>query len=163
MNLGSHRLRNETETVTAASRLAPLLRANDVLAVTGELGAGKTRFVQGLAEGLSVPGECYVCSPSFAIIHEYPAAALPLYHVDLYRISSLRELEDLGLHEYFERDGVTVVEWFDRFRSAWPPHTLEIELRLLAGEPDVRVLALGGDSERARDLASAWLEIIAAG
>ena len=157
MELGTHRLESEKETLRAASDLAGLLRPNDVLALVGELGAGKTLFATGLARGMGVPEECYVASPSFALIHEYPAR-LPLYHIDLYRISSVVELEDLGLHEYFEREGVSAVEWFDRFRATWPAHTLEIELRLAAEEPDTRLLVLSGDSDRASELAAAWLE-----
>ena len=89
-----------------------------MLALTGELGAGKTQFVKGLVAGL---GHCgVVTSPTFTLIHEYSAGRLPVYHFDFLRLESQPAAERLGLEEYFFGDGVSVIEWADRFRELIP-------------------------------------------
>lgn len=115
------------ETKALAQRLAAELSEGDVLNLTGELGAGKTAFSQGLAAGLGV--EDRVTSPTFSIIKEY-SGRLPLYHMDVYRLSSPAELVDLGYEEYFFGDGVTVVEWGDKVSELFPPDFLEIVFEL---------------------------------
>ena len=94
-------------------KLGRLLRGGEVIGLSGELGSGKTCFVRGLAEGLEVNKEAWVRSPSFTLINEYDGR-LPLFHIDLYRIAGVRELEDLNLSEYLFSTGVSVVEWFER-------------------------------------------------
>ncbi len=86
------------------------LVAGDVLVLDGDLGAGKTTFTKGLAAGLEIPD--IIKSPTFTIIHEYQDGRLPLYHMDAYRLEN-GGAEDLGLEEYFDGDGVSVVEWAD--------------------------------------------------
>jgi tRNA threonylcarbamoyladenosine biosynthesis protein TsaE len=109
---------SERETAAIAKALAAELRAGDVLLLSGNLGAGKTAFVRGLAEGLGVdPRE--VSSPTFTLVHEYRGGRLTLYHVDLYRLDRAAT-EDLGLEELGVRDGVLAIEWPDRLT-----HTLE--------------------------------------
>lgn len=108
------------ETFAIACEYARGLKAGDVLALVGELGAGKTCFVQGLAHGLGVPDSIYVRSPSFTLMNHYAGGRLPVYHFDFYRLSDPSELGDLGLDEYFYGEGVTVVEWPDRFPGALP-------------------------------------------
>jgi tRNA threonylcarbamoyladenosine biosynthesis protein TsaE len=105
-----------------------------VLALCGELGAGKTQFVKGLAAGLGYQGE--VTSPTFTLIHEYLGGRLPLYHFDFYRLETEDEALRLGLEEYFLGDGVCVVEWADKFPALLPPGTRWLHF------------AIGGDSER---------------
>lgn len=99
------------ETQQMAERLARYLKPGDVLALDGDLGAGKTNFTQGLARGLGVTA--VVNSPTFTIIKEY-SGRYPLYHMDVYRLED--EWEDLGFDEYFYGDGITVVEWPSRHR-----------------------------------------------
>jgi tRNA threonylcarbamoyladenosine biosynthesis protein TsaE len=106
-----------------------VLEAGDVVALYGELGAGKTSFVQGLARGLGVPAERRVGSPSFTLVNEH-AGRLPLYHVDLYRIADERELDEIGLEEYLASGGVTVVEWFDRCPGAIPAARLDVRIEV---------------------------------
>ncbi len=89
-----------------------LLKGGEIIGLTGELGSGKTCFVRGLAEGLEVGEEAWIRSPSFTLINEYDGR-LPIYHIDLYRVSSQREMEELNLREYLFSEGVSVVEWFD--------------------------------------------------
>jgi tRNA threonylcarbamoyladenosine biosynthesis protein TsaE len=116
---------SEAQTKELAVRLAPALAAGDLISLTGDLGAGKTRFVQGLAAGLGVVGP--VNSPTFTIIKLY-SGRLPLYHFDVYRLTAPSELESLGFEEYFYGDGVTVVEWGDKVRDLLPPDHLRIEI-----------------------------------
>ena len=102
-----------------------------MLALVGELGAGKTRFVQGLASGLGVPDKVFVRSPSFALINEYRGGRIPLYHFDFYRLDRADELGELGIEEYLDGDGACVIEWADRFPGALPKRTQLIEFRIV--------------------------------
>ncbi len=95
--------------------------AGDVIALCGELGAGKTQFVKGLAAGLGVASE--VTSPTFTLIHEYAGGRLPVYHFDFYRLHSAAEAMALGLDEYLEGAGVSVIEWADKFPGLLPAGT----------------------------------------
>lgn len=109
-----------------ARAIAGLAEPGAVIALDGDLGAGKTRFSQAMAAGLGVKG--VVNSPTFTIIKEYEGERLPFYHMDVYRITEA-EAEELGLDEYFYGDGVTVVEWAERIADLLPPERLEIRIR----------------------------------
>jgi tRNA threonylcarbamoyladenosine biosynthesis protein TsaE len=108
---------SEDETAAAGRDLAATVSAGDAVLLFGDLGAGKTAFVRGLAEGLGVPRD-EVSSPTFTLIQEYRGGRLPLFHVDLYRIEDGREFDELGLDEIAE-GGVLAIEWADRY--PWPP------------------------------------------
>lgn len=112
----------QTQSVSAG--LAPFVRPGDVISLTGDLGAGKTTFTQGLAEALQC--ETRPTSPTFTIVHEYDCV-LPLYHFDAYRLAGPEELERLGFEEYFYGQGLSVIEWGDKVASLLPPETLNIE------------------------------------
>jgi tRNA threonylcarbamoyladenosine biosynthesis protein TsaE len=112
------------ETMAMASKLARLLHSGDVLLLEGDLGAGKTTFTKGLAKGLGITKN--VNSPTFTIIKEYKGGRLPLYHMDVYRLDD--SFEDLGFDEYFEGDGVTVVEWAHLIQEQLPSQLLQINL-----------------------------------
>ena len=127
--------RSEVETRAAGRRLASLLRPGDVLLLAGELGAGKTAFAAGLAEGLGVVQA--VVSPSFVLVRRYPGGFIPLVHADVYRAGSLNEVEDLDLFEE-ARDGVLVVEWGNVVASAMPDDYLRIEFEVTG--PQERLL-----------------------
>ena len=108
----SHSSNSETETRAIAAALAPTLMPGAVILLSGDLGAGKTAFVRGLAAGLGLdPDE--VTSPTFTIVHEYRGGRLPLIHVDLYRLDRA-ELDDIGLDQDLAEQGVTAVEWAER-------------------------------------------------
>lgn len=108
--------RSEAETANVARELAGTLRPGAVLLLSGNLGAGKTAFVRGLAEGLGIdPGD--VSSPTFTLIHEYRGRRLALYHADLYRLERAAT-EDLGIEELGVEDGVLAIEWPDRLSHA---------------------------------------------
>ena len=107
-------------------RLGGELGPGDVVALTGELGAGKTTLAKAIAEGLGVTEQ--VTSPTFTLIGEYSSGRLPFYHMDVYRLGSLVELTDIGADEYFYGKGVTVVEWADRIEELLPERSLSIEM-----------------------------------
>jgi tRNA threonylcarbamoyladenosine biosynthesis protein TsaE len=119
------------ETGRLGAAFASLVRPGDIISLTGDLGAGKTRFVQGLAEGLGVSE--HVTSPTFAIIKEYSTGRLPLYHLDVYRLENERDLEGLGYEDYFFGEGVTVIEWGDKVAGLIPDNALNIGIT--RGEP----------------------------
>ncbi|EOR22575.1 tRNA (adenosine(37)-N6)-threonylcarbamoyltransferase complex ATPase subunit type 1 TsaE [Niallia alba] len=114
---------NAEETIGFAERIASLLEAGDVITLEGDLGAGKTTFTKGIARGLGITKT--VNSPTFTIIKEYQGK-MPLYHMDVYRLKDSDE--DLGFDEYFEGDGVTVVEWAHLIEDQLPLEYLQIQL-----------------------------------
>jgi tRNA threonylcarbamoyladenosine biosynthesis protein TsaE len=117
------------ETRTLGARLGRWARAGDMVACRGALGAGKTTFVQGFAEGLGVGGDDYVRSPTFALVHAYHGR-IPLYHFDFYRLSSCAELQDIGFEEYLDVGGVVIIEWADKFPAILPSMRLEVFIRI---------------------------------
>jgi tRNA threonylcarbamoyladenosine biosynthesis protein TsaE len=125
--------RNETETVALGKRLGELLMPGDFIALVGELGTGKTRFVQGIAAGLSVDPGLPVTSPTYSLLHIH-RGRLPLFHFDLYRLKGAGDLEDLGFEEYFYGEGVSVVEWADRLEEKMPDGRLVITFSHLSEE-----------------------------
>lgn len=120
--------RNAEETGEVGACLGELLKAGDLVALSGDLGAGKTCLVQGVAHGLEVPEDSYVRSPTFVILNIYPGR-FPLYHMDLYRIEDPGELEDIGYREFFFGEGVTVVEWADKMSDLLPGECLNIDMQ----------------------------------
>jgi tRNA threonylcarbamoyladenosine biosynthesis protein TsaE len=112
--------RDPAETLELGRGEGARCRAGDVIALCGDLGAGKTQFVKGLAAGLRTDAE--VTSPTFTLIHEYAGGRLPVYHFDFYRIGSAAEALALGLDEYLENGGVSVIEWADKFPDLLPAH-----------------------------------------
>lgn len=118
MTLGTRVTHSEDETAAVARDLASSLQAGDVLLLSGNLGAGKTAFVRGLAAGLGLDPE-EVSSPTFTLVHEYRGGRLTLYHADLYRLEKVAT-EDLGLEEMGVADGVLAIEWPDRLAHALP-------------------------------------------
>jgi tRNA threonylcarbamoyladenosine biosynthesis protein TsaE len=123
MNQYTIQTNGSEQTTQFAEKLAALLSPGDVIALEGDLGAGKTTFTKGLAKGLGIKKT--VNSPTFTIIKEYHGR-LPLYHMDVYRVEN--GFEDLGFDEYFEGDGVTVVEWAHLIEEQLPEERLTIYL-----------------------------------
>src|SRR5687768_18575802 len=119
--MSSHLTHSEGETAALARSLAAGLKAGDVLLISGNLGAGKTAFVRGLAEGLGIDPE-EVSSPTFTLVHEYRGGRLTLFHADLYRLDKTAT-EDLGLEERAVAEGVLAIEWPDRLTHALPGAT----------------------------------------
>jgi tRNA threonylcarbamoyladenosine biosynthesis protein TsaE len=118
------------ETRTLGVRLGRRARVGDIVACCGALGAGKTTFVQGFAEGLHVGADNYVRSPTFALVHVYHGPT-PLYHFDFYRLSSCTEVQDIGFEEYLDAGGVVIIEWADKFPAILPAVRLEVCIRMV--------------------------------
>lgn len=140
--------------------LGALLQPGDMLLLTGDLGAGKTTLTQGIGAGLGVKG--VINSPTFTLLKEYEGR-LPLYHFDLYRIESPDEVYSLGFEDYFQTDGVSVVEWAERGepddprqRAPWPDAALRIALS--ADGPERRSMRLSATGARGAALARAWAQ-----
>jgi tRNA threonylcarbamoyladenosine biosynthesis protein TsaE len=130
---------SEEETAAIARRLAPTLSAGDAVLLYGDLGAGKTAFVRGLAEGLRID-PAQVTSPTFTLVNEYRGGRLTLVHADLYRLDDAREIDDLGLDE-IAATGVLAIEWAEKL-SRVPEHAMEV--RIAHGAADERVLTIIG-------------------
>jgi tRNA threonylcarbamoyladenosine biosynthesis protein TsaE len=118
---------NPKATISLGKKLGKLLQKGDIIAFMGDLGAGKTCFVQGIASGLD--SKSHTSSPSFSIIKEYHAK-IPIYHFDLYRLNSQEEIEKLGYEEYFYGNGITLIEWAYRIKDYLPGELLLIHIKL---------------------------------
>lgn len=118
------------ETKKLAQKIAKKLENGAILALIGELGAGKTCFVQGLAEGLKTDKKCYVSSPTFTILKIYPGK-IPLNHFDFYRLNNFDEFEDLGFEDYLKNNGITAIEWADKFLDKLPQNVICIEFAVI--------------------------------
>ena len=125
--------------------LGSILQKGDIVALSGDLGSGKTALSQGIALGLDVPAEYAVTSPTFTLMNEYPGR-IPLYHLDLYRLSGEGDLADLGYEEYFYGEGVTVIEWSEKILRVLPDSSWFI--RLAHRGEEEREIEIGGRTDR---------------
>ena len=134
-----------------ARALGRVIPAGTVLGLDGELGAGKTFFVEALARGLGVARDVPVTSPTFTLVHVIEGGRLPLIHVDLYRLESGADIHELGLEDWLPGPGVTAVEWWSRLPEP-RPDALEIELLVLGERArELRVVARGPRAQEALD------------
>ena len=120
------------DTFAHGRHLAAGARRGEVWALVGDLGAGKTHFVQGIAAGTGAPGA--VTSPTFTLVHEYTGGRLPVFHFDFYRLRTAAEALALGWEEYVDGDGLTVVEWADKFPELLPPESRWFRFEILDGD-----------------------------
>ena len=132
---------SERETEALGEALVERLSPGAVVAFTGDLGAGKTAFVRGMAKGLDIPQR--VTSPTFTIVNEYEGGRLPLFHFDLYRLGSSDELFDIGWEDFLRRGGICAVEWSENVADALEPDTVFIDIRRGDG-PEDRVITVKG-------------------
>ena len=123
-----------------------------VIGLCGDLGSGKTAFVQGLAEGLDVPTGYYITSPTFTLVNEYPGR-LPLFHIDLYRLEGMGDLEDIGLDEILYDQAVIAIEWADKMSAGLPDDHVAIKFEIV--KDHTRIISLNGSGHRAADLIKA--------
>ena len=149
---------NVEETQRIAAALAKVVVPGTVIALEGDLGAGKTHFTQGLARGLGV-GEA-VTSPTFNVMSVYDQGRLPLYHFDLYRLEDALELEDIAFYDYVEADGVSCIEWAVKFPEEIPAQALWISIT--TREDNVRSIEVRTASGETQVLIDAWFARIQA-
>lgn len=153
------------ETQRLGMLLGTLAQVGDVILLDGDLGAGKTAFTQGIGLGLGIGAT--INSPTFTLLKEY-RGRLPLYHFDLYRIDDPEEIASLGFDDYFDGDGVCVVEWAERGEeqgassaSYWPERWLRVFFERLT--PDERTLRLSAAGERGRALLASFVAAVQSG
>jgi tRNA threonylcarbamoyladenosine biosynthesis protein TsaE len=137
------------ETVALGRKLGGLLKGGDVIALSGELGCGKTCLTKGLALGLGVSEDEVVTSPSFTYMNEYEGREV-LYHMDVYRLTHLSEFLEIGLDEYLGQEGVTVIEWADRWPEILPEQTLSVRFSII--HRDERALSFSARHRRAVEI-----------
>jgi tRNA threonylcarbamoyladenosine biosynthesis protein TsaE len=128
------RTRSADETISLGSRIGSLLRPGEVVLLVGDLGTGKTTFVQGVASGLGIATRPR--SPTFTMVHTYDGGTYPLVHVDLYRLDTSNEVLNLGLEELFEPPAVAVVEWGEKATPIVGDHYLELDFAWASGDAD---------------------------
>lgn len=122
-------LNNLAETESFGVKIGEFAEPGDIITLEGDLGAGKTTLTQFIGLGLQVPKSCYITSPTFSLLHEYPGR-LPMYHFDMYRLQE-EEIYDLGFEDYFYGEGLCVIEWPNRMGDLIPADRLHIDLKLL--------------------------------
>ncbi len=127
------------QTMAFGYHIGTVAQAGDIILLTGDLGAGKTTLTQAIGKGLQVAPSCYITSPTFSLLHEYPGR-IPLYHMDLYRLANEEEIEELGFDEYIYGQGLTVIEWPERLGDLTPSDYLEIEL--ITPTPETRQITI---------------------
>lgn len=120
-------IKNETETERFGMELAANVRPGTIIALRGDLGAGKTTLTKAIAKGLGI--DDMITSPTFNIVREYTSGRIPLYHFDVYRIGEPEEMYDLGYEEYFYGNGVCVIEWADLIAELLPENTVTIDIK----------------------------------
>jgi len=119
---------SEDETILAGIKFAKRLTSGSVVALFGDLGTGKTRFIKGICNGLGV--QEHVASPTFTIVNEYTYNTVKIFHFDFYRIKSVIEIKEIGFNEYIYNDGVCVIEWADRVQELLPLNRFDVHLSL---------------------------------
>lgn len=135
------------ETCMVASLMGKHSRPGTIITLDGDLGSGKTSFVQGLAVGLDIPSQFYITSPTYNIINEYPGR-IPLYHMDLYRLGGPDDLHDTGFYDLINGQGVTAIEWPNKFIEAIGEPDINIQIKILSeNSRSVRFEIYGLDKE----------------
>ena len=137
--------RSAEETYRLGKRVGEALRKGDVVALTGELGSGKTVLSQGIAHGLGVHGGYAITSPTFTLVNEYPGREGTFYHLDLYRLSDAVDLEEVGFEEYLQTGGIMVIEWAEKIYDILPEGAIVIMFSYL--DETSRSLDISGPPE----------------
>ena len=128
------------ETIAVGRGFVSRLQPPKLVVVTGDLGAGKTTIIKGIAEGFKVESQENVTSPTFTLIHEYAAGSVDLFHFDPYRLAGTGDIADLGFEDYLERGGIIVVEWGERLGELTPAERLDVHIEV--GEAETRSITL---------------------
>ena len=151
MNIYKYTSRNENDTVELAQNIESEKFPNMVICLDGELGSGKTVFVKGFAHALGI--EDNITSPTFNIIKEYNSGELPLYHMDVYRLD--KDSNDIGIEDYFNKGGVTLIEWADIITDILPEERLQINIKVIS--ENTRVFELIPYGEKYEELCNSVL------
>ena len=134
------------ETFDLGQKIGILIDDPIVLALSGDLGSGKTVFVQGLARGLEVPSDYYITSPTFTLVNEYPAR-LRLFHIDLYRLDHFGDLEDIGLHDILSNRAVVAIEWAEKLPEDFASNYMKIAFEIIDDNTrKIKLIAYGHDA-----------------
>ena len=144
------------QTMLIGELMGRLLEPGDIVALTGELGAGKTCLTKGIARGLGVSSGLQVTSPTFTLMNEYPGEKVRLIHVDTYRLSGPTDLEEMGYEDYFFGNNVVVVEWAEKIRDLLPQTTVYVTLRYV--DENSRQIDISGDGDRSKRINNALQE-----
>ena len=136
-----HYSKSPQETEALGQALVQKLAPGAVVAFSGDLGAGKTAFVRGMAQGLGITQR--VTSTTFTIVNEYEGGRLPLFHFDMYRLHSAEELFDIGWEDFLSRGGICAVEWSENIQEALEPGTVYVDIRRGQGEQE-RIISIKG-------------------
>ncbi len=144
---------SEMDTIELAQNIESEKFPNMVICLIGDLGSGKTIFTKGLAASLEVKEE--ITSPTFNIIKEYTSGELPLYHMDVYRLDG--NPNDIGIEDYYDKGGITVIEWADMIRDYLPEDRLEIKFRLSSEDEDTRIITITPYGSKYEELCEAIL------
>jgi len=145
--------RSEKETIELAQNIESERFPNMVICLEGDLGSGKTVFTKGFASSLGI--EETVTSPTFNIIKEYTSGEMDLYHMDVYRLNENNE--DIGIEEYFDKGGITIIEWSDMIKDILPEERLEIKIKILDDLEDTRVIVLNPIGTKYEEICEAIL------
>ncbi len=127
------------ETIELGEKIGTAVVPGTIIALTGDLGSGKTAFARGLARGMGVPETCPVTSPSYTLVNQYDGALMTLYHIDLYRLSCPEDTVDIGMEEILSMDQVAAIEWADRFSVKPWDEDIEIAFEI-TGENSRRIM-----------------------
>jgi len=131
--------RNPEDTIKLGIELAKTLSKGDVVALYGDLGSGKTTFTKGVGQGLGVKDSRHINSPTFVLIKEYKGR-LPIYHIDLYRLDNLQDIENIAIEEYIYGDGVAVIEWAERMKTLLPKKHIAVKFTVTGEtERDIKI------------------------
>ena len=144
---------SEQETIELAQNIESEKFPNMVICLKGDLGTGKTVFTKGFAQALEVTEE--VTSPTFTIIKEYTSGEMPLYHMDVYRLDG--KVEDLGIDEYFNKKGITIIEWADMIEDYLPEKRLDIRIKSSEEDEDKRIITITPYGRKYEELCEAIL------
>ncbi len=148
-----------TESTSSFGRaLGRFMHKGQVVALSGELGAGKTTLIKDICKGAGIPDDVVVCSPSYTLVNEYEGN-IPVYHFDFYRLEGAKDIHELGYDEYLEGDGISLVEWADIAPEIIPPEHLEVRINIMGeSERKLAVTARGKSYEKIVDRLVAWKE-----
>ncbi|MCI5967626.1 MAG: tRNA (adenosine(37)-N6)-threonylcarbamoyltransferase complex ATPase subunit type 1 TsaE [Tenericutes bacterium] len=145
--------RSEQDTIELAQNIESEKFPNMVICLQGDLGSGKTVFTKGFASSLGIDEA--VTSPTFNIIKEYTSGELDLYHMDVYRLDG--KVDDLGIEEYYHKNGVVIIEWSDMIKDYLPEERLEIKIKISEEDEDTRIILITPYGQQYEDLCEAVL------